>query len=69
MSAIKDVGWLSGPELTGPAKRFAEFCKADLKHQAKTNPGFDFDIYNEATKLITGKLQASIPENDGKDDK
>ena len=68
MSANKDLRWFRASDFTGSAKRFAEFCKTDIRHQAKTDSGFDVEIYNEAVKLITNKLQTfSSPKNTGKD--
>ena len=68
MSVNKDLRWLRAPDLTGPAKRFAVFCQADVLQQSKTNPEFVMALYNEAAKLITKKLQTSAsPEDASKD--
>ena len=69
MSVNKDLRWLRAPDLTGPAKRFTVFCETDIRQQSKTNPEFDMELYTEAAKLITKKLQTSTsPEDANKDD-
>jgi len=70
MSVNKDLRWLRAPGLKGPAKRFAEFCQADVPQQVKIDPDFNLEIYSQTAKLITKKLQASSPYiSTTKDDK
>lgn len=57
MSANTDLRWLKPSSLKGAARRFAEFCKTDIKHQAKVDNDFDNELYVAAAKLIIDKLQ------------
>ena len=47
--------WLKTDDLSQVAKRFAEFCKEDLK-QYENDDAFDVDIYQDAIKLVLEKL-------------
>jgi len=58
MSANTDLRWLKPSELKGAARRFAEFCKTDIKHQSKVNKDFDIETYDSAARLIISKLKA-----------
>ncbi|PWQ99795.1 hypothetical protein [Leucothrix pacifica] len=58
MSANTDLRWLKPSELKGAARRFAEFCKTDIKHQSKINKDFDIETYDRAARLIISKLKA-----------
>lgn len=57
MSDNTDLRWLKPSQLKGAARRFAEFCKTDIKHQAKVDNDFDLESYDAAAKLILNKLQ------------
>lgn len=59
MSDNTDLRWLKPSKLKGAARRFAEFCKTDIKQQAQADKDFDLDTYVAASKLIISKLQAS----------
>lgn len=59
MSANKDLRWLKPSQLKGATRRFAEFCKADIKQQASQNKQFDVQAYTHAVKLIINKLDSS----------
>lgn len=48
--------WLKTDNLSQVSKRFAEFCKNDIK-QYESNDGFDPDIYQDAIKLIIEKFE------------
>ena len=58
MSAELDLAWLDNDELRGAAKRFAEFCKEDVKSQADTED-FDFEKYQDGIKVVLEKLSDS----------
>lgn len=47
--------WLKTDDLPQVAKRFAEFCKEDIK-QYEDDDTFDADIYQDAIKLVLEKL-------------
>ncbi|PID45984.1 MAG: hypothetical protein CSB47_06675 [Proteobacteria bacterium] len=66
MSANTDLRWLKPSEFKGAARRFAKFCKTDVKHQAELDSDFDIESYVAASKLILSKLQASneLPNED-----
>jgi len=57
MSANMDLRWLKPSMFQGTTKRFAEFCKTDIKQQAEQETDFDVETYHQATKLIINKLQ------------
>ena len=67
MSVNTDLRWLKPSELKGAARRFAEFCKTDIKHQSKVDKDFNVESYNSAAKLIISKLKAQT-EPHKKDD-
>ncbi len=58
MTAELELRWLKTDNIKGAAKRFAEFCKEDIREQSKLE---DFDIgkYQEAVKLVLRKLDNS----------
>lgn len=58
MSAELELRWLKTDKQKGAAKRFAEFCKEDVKLQSKTE-GFDIDKYQDAIKIVLEKLSES----------
>jgi len=47
--------WLKTDDLSQIAKRFAEFCKEDIK-QYEGVEDFDVDVYQDAVKLVINKL-------------
>lgn len=59
MSVNLELRWLKVDELTGAAKRFAEFSKEDIKEQGKEE-SFDIKKYEAGVKLILGKLDNSL---------
>ena len=59
MSAELELRWLKTDRVRGAAKRFAEFCKEDVKIQSE-NADFDIDKYEDAIKLVLEKLDDSI---------
>ena len=59
MSAELELRWLKTDRVRGAAKRFAEFCKEDVKVQS-VNADFDIDKYEDAIKLVLEKLDDSI---------
>ena len=59
MSAELELRWLKTEQLSGTVKRFAEFCKDDIKTQAKQD-GFDLAVYQDAVKQVIEKLDDSI---------
>lgn len=59
MSANKDLRWLKPSQLKGATRRFAEFCKADIKQQSDENKQFDAQAYTQAVKLIIYKLDST----------
>jgi len=58
MSAELELRWLKTEKQKGAAKRFAEFCKEDVKGQADQE-GFDIDKYQDAIKIVLEKLGES----------
>ena len=54
MSAELEMRWLKTESVRGAARRFANFCKEDVREQAKLD-GFDIDKYQDAVKLVSGK--------------
>jgi len=59
MSAELELRWLKTERLSGTVKRFAEFCKEDIKKQSPQS-GFDLPIYQDAIKQVVEKLDDSI---------
>lgn len=59
MSAELELRWLKTDDLKGAAKRFAKFCKEDIREQALQDD-FDVEKYQEAVRLVLEKLDASI---------
>ena len=59
MSANLELRWLKIDELTGAARRFAEFSKEDIKEQGKEE-NFDVKKYEAGVKLVLGKLDNSL---------
>ena len=55
MSIDSQLRWLKTDDLPQVAKRFAEFCKEDIK-QYKDDESFDADVYQDAIKLVLEKL-------------
>ena len=58
MSAELELRWLKTDTQKGAAKRFAEFCKEDIKLQSDMD-GFDIDKYQDAVKIVLEKLSES----------
>jgi len=58
MSAELELRWLKIDKVRGATKRFAEFCKEDVRGQAKADD-FDIDKYQDAIKIVLGKLDDS----------
>jgi len=58
MSAELELRWLKTEKQKGAAKRFAEFCKEDVKSQSEMND-FDMDKYQDAVKIVLEKLSQS----------
>lgn len=58
MSAELELRWLKTDKQKGAAKRFAEFCKEDIKGQSD-NEDFDIDKYQDAVKIVLEKLSDS----------
>ena len=58
MSAELELRWLKAGKTKGAARRFAEFCKDDIKQQSKLD-NFDLDKYQSAVKLVMRKLDNS----------
>jgi len=59
MSAELELRWLKTERLSGTVKRFAEFCKDDVKKQSQQDD-FDFSVYQDAIKQVVEKLDDSI---------
>lgn len=55
MSAELELRWLKTESVEGAVKRFAEFCKDDVREQSKQKD-FDIDKYQEGVKLVLQKL-------------
>lgn len=58
MSAELELRWLKTDSVKGASKRFAEFCKEDVKGQAEVED-FDIDKYQDAIKIVLAKLSDS----------
>jgi hypothetical protein len=59
MSAELELRWLKTESVRGAARRFANFCKEDVREQAKLED-FDIEKYQDAVKLVLEKLDDSI---------
>ena len=59
MSAELELRWLKTDRVRGAAKRFAEFCKEDVKTESDSAE-FDIDKYQDAIKIVLEKLDDSI---------
>lgn len=59
MSAELELRWLKTEDVKGAVKRFAEFCKEDVRQQANQE-GFDLAKYQDAVKLVMHKLDNSL---------
>jgi len=59
MSAELELRWLKTDGVKGAVKRFAEFCKEDVRLQAN-HEDFDLAKYQEAVKLVMLKLDNSL---------
>ncbi len=59
MAAEFELRWLKTDSVRGAAKRFAKFCKEDVKEQSKKED-FDIDKYEDAIKLVLQKLDDSV---------
>lgn len=55
MSAELELRWLKINKTKGAAKRFAEFCREDIREQIKSDD-FDLSKYQDAVKLVMRKL-------------
>ncbi len=55
MSAELELRWLKTDSVRGAARRFAEFCKEDVRGQAEAED-FDIDKYQDAIKIVLEKL-------------
>lgn len=55
MSAELELRWLKTKQHRGAAKRFAEFCKEDVKSQA-SDESFNIDKYQDAIRIVLEKL-------------
>ncbi len=58
MAAELELRWLKTENTQGAVKRFAEFCKDDIREQSKLD-NFDVDKYQEAVKVVLEKLDRS----------
>ncbi len=58
MAAELELRWLKTEDTQGAVKRFAEFCKDDIREQSKLD-NFDVDKYQEAVKVVLEKLDRS----------
>ena len=58
MSAELELRWLKTDKQKGAAKRFAEFCKEDVKGQSEIE-GFEIEKYEDAIKIVLEKLTDS----------
>ncbi|MEH6456466.1 MAG: hypothetical protein V7749_09100 [Cocleimonas sp.] len=58
MSAELELRWLKTDKVRGASKRFAEFCKEDVRMQAELD-NFDIEKYQDAIKIVLGKLSDS----------
>jgi hypothetical protein len=59
MSAELELRWLKTESVRGAARRFASFCKEDVREQAKLED-FDIEKYQDAVKMVLEKLDDSI---------
>lgn len=59
MSAELELRWLKTETVKGTVKRFAEFCKEDVREQSEQDD-FDLDKYQDAVKLVMKKLDNSL---------
>ncbi len=59
MSAELELRWLKTESVRGAVRRFAEFCKEDVREQAKQDD-FELEKYQEAVKLVLQKLDNSL---------
>lgn len=59
MSAELEMRWLKTESIRGAARRFAEFCKEDVREQSAAED-FDLDKYQDAIKLVIEKLDDSV---------
>ncbi len=59
MAAELELRWLKTDDVQGAVRRFAEFCKEDVREQSKLD-GFDLDKYQEGVKLVLQKLDKAI---------
>ncbi len=59
MSAELELRWLKTKSVRGAARRFAKFCKEDIRDQSELE-GFDIGKYQDAVKLVLEKLDDSI---------
>ena len=55
MSAELELRWLKTNSARGAVRRFAEFCKNDIREQSLQDD-FDVEKYQDAIKLIIKKL-------------
>lgn len=58
MSAELELRWLKTDKVRGASKRFAEFCKEDIRIQAESN-NFDIEKYQDAINIVLEKLSDS----------
>jgi len=59
MASELELRWLKTNDFKGAAKRFAVFCKEDIKSQADSEQ-FRPDVYQDAIKLVLSKLDRSL---------
>ncbi len=59
MSAELELRWLKTESVKGAVRRFAEFCKEDIREQAKQED-FNLNQYQDAVKLVLLKLDNSL---------
>ncbi len=59
MASGLELRWLKANDFKGAAKRFAVFCKEDIKLQADSEQ-FSPDVYQDAIKLVLSKLDRSL---------
>ncbi len=59
MAAELELRWLKTDDTQGAVKRFAEFCKEDVREQSKQDD-FDLDKYQEGVKLVLQKLDKAV---------
>ena len=59
MSAELELRWLKTESVRGAARRFADFCKKDVRTQSELED-FDIDKYQSAVKLVLQKLDDSV---------